>query len=269
VDILPPRQYEEKVFGAPYKEKYPIYFSVTVQEDNLMDLQPHLRMEGFVYRVVPENTWNKQPDVARTEHNLYNVYTYASIYDPGVFKDENTSNLLRNYASSHFQLGVAFRRHNQPEKALREFQKAERIAPDEPANLNLLGISYAELGQFPQALDYFRKLLADQPNYSYTYEQIGRVFLALGQRDSAEVYLNRGLMVDPNYPNIYLTLYQLYRQEGDTSRALHILETWRKGHPYDSTVIQEIQQYRREIAAGRVKPETALVKFPAMGVQIR
>lgn len=269
MDILPPKQYEEKVFGPPYKEKYPIYFSVTVQEDNLMDLQPHLRMEGFVYRVAPENTWNKQPDVARTEHNLYQVYSYTSVYDPKVFKDENTSNLLRNYASSHFQLGVAYRKANDNAKAAREFEEAKRIAPDEPANLNLMGLTYAELGRYQEALQNFRELLALEPNHPYSYEQIGRVFMAQGAKDSAEAYLSKGMAVDPNYPGTYLQLYQIYRYGGDTARALHILESWRKGHPYDSTVIQEIEQYKKEIAAGKAGPETGAIRLPVMPIQIR
>jgi len=267
VDILPPAQYQEKVFGQPYHEKFPIYFSVTVQEDNLMDLQPNLRMEGFVYRVVPENTWNKQPDVERTERNLYQKYSYTSVYDPKVFKDENTSNLLRNYASSHFQMGVAYRKLNQPEKALMEFEEAAKIAPDEPANLNLLGVTYAELGRYPQSLDNFRKLLAVEPNHPYGYEQLGRILLAMGMKDSAEAYLAKGMAADPNYPGTYLQLYQLYRSEKDTARAIHILDTWRRAHPYDSTVIQEMEQYRKEIASG--KRETMVVKLPTLPVQIR
>ena len=267
VDILPPAQYQEKVFAQPYREKYPIYFSVTVQEDNLMDLQPNLRMEGFVYRVVPENTWNKQPDVERTERNLYQKYTYTSVHDPKVFKDENTSNLLRNYASTHFQLGVAYRKLNQPEKAVKEFEEARRIAPDEAANLNLLGVTYAEMGRYPEALENFRKLREAEPNHPYSYEQAGRIMLAMGMKDSAEAYLVKGMGVDPNYPGTYLQLYQLYRSEKDTARAIHILESWRRAHPYDSTVIQEIEQYRKEIATG--KRETVVVKLPTMPVQIR
>jgi len=267
VDILPNKQFEEKVFAQPYHEKFPVYFSVTVQEDNLMDLQPHLRMEGFVYRIVPENTWNKQPDVERTERNVYQKYSYTSVYDPKVFKDENTQNLLRNYASTHFQMGVAYRKQNQLEKALKEFKEAERIAPDEPANINLLLITYGELGRYQDALKYGHLLEVAEPNHPYPLEQMGKIFLALGMKDSAEDYLKKGMAVDPNYPETYLVLYQLYRSEKDSSRALNVLETWHRGHPYDSTVVQEMEQYRKEIASGKV--DTTVMRIPALPVQIR
>jgi len=89
----------------------------------------------------------------------------------------------------------------------------------------------------------------------------------MGMKDSAEAYLVKGMGVDPNYPGTYLQLYQLYRSEKDTARAIHILESWRRAHPYDSTVIQEIEQYRKEIASG--KRETMVVKLPTLPVQIR
>jgi len=81
----------------------PIYFAMTVSEDNLMGLAPHLRAEGLVYRVMKERvSAADQYNLDRTVGLVDSVYSFKGI---GAAKHNDTSRrLLTNYLQIAFDL---------------------------------------------------------------------------------------------------------------------------------------------------------------------
>ncbi|MFO7659279.1 MAG: DUF2723 domain-containing protein [Candidatus Cloacimonadaceae bacterium] len=83
----------------------PIYFAVTCE--TYIGFERYTRNEGMVSRVVPTHGAD-QLDIDRLLNNTDNVYSYRSIKDKRVYKDENMRRLIMNYgaafdrASSHF-----------------------------------------------------------------------------------------------------------------------------------------------------------------------
>lgn len=87
----------------------PIYFAVTVSDDNLLGLrnvrEPHknyLAMEGMAFKLHPQPTGLIDPD--RLAYNLLQVYRYRGLDDPSVYYDENITRLLGNYRQAFIQL---------------------------------------------------------------------------------------------------------------------------------------------------------------------
>ena len=91
--------------------KKPIYFAVTVSDDNLMGLGPYLKMQGLVYRVLPKKVLeNDRLDLARTLHLLDNVYRYRGLGDGTARLNDTSEKLLSNYAASYIQIALSMRR---------------------------------------------------------------------------------------------------------------------------------------------------------------
>jgi len=246
--LEPDSTFNQKIF-TNYKEKYPIYFAVTVSEDNLMGIQPHLKLEGLAFRVVPEIA-NKAPDIERTQKNLHQVYSYTGLFDPKVYKDDNTMKLISNYASAFWQVGRALRQKGDLEGAIREFEEAKRISPDEPANLNWLGVTYAELGKFDEAIKNLRDLVRLEPQNPICYAQLAAVLQNAGQLDEAISWLEKSIEVNPNFAEGYGRLFNLHLIMGDTLKAISTLEEWVARHPSDTRTKANLEQLRRELAKG-------------------
>lgn len=252
-----------------YSGKYPIYFAVTVSEDNLTDVQDYLKMEGMVYRVAPD-VWKRQPDMERTRKLMHEVYKYTSVYDNSVFKDENTSRLLANYASGFWQLGMGYRKKGALHAALAEFEQAKKIAPTEPACLNALGMTYAELGNYDEAIENFNEMVKLFPMAPEVYVQLGSVQQAAGKFNEARQSFQKSIELNPHFPESYFRLYTLYRQLNDTASALSVLSTWMKLHPEDTTARDEFARYRKEIENMNRKkslPESVVGQYKALQLQ--
>lgn len=90
--------------------KKPIYFAVTVSDDNLMGLGPYLSMQGLAYRVMPHIIQEKDRlDIARTVHLLDNVFQFRGLGDGTARLNDTSEKLLSNYAASFIQLALTLR----------------------------------------------------------------------------------------------------------------------------------------------------------------
>jgi hypothetical protein len=93
------------------KWKKPVYFAVTVSDDNLMGLGPYLKMQGLVYRVMPQVvTEADRLDIPRTVHLLDNVYKFRGLGDGKSQLNDTSEKLLSNYAASYIQIALTMRK---------------------------------------------------------------------------------------------------------------------------------------------------------------
>ena len=257
--LAPPKEFAALVFGKDYREKYPIYFAATVSDDNLTGLENYLSFEGMLYRVLPDSTAKKQPNIQVTQHNLNNVYKMRGLTDPKVFKDENTQRLLGNYAVTYWNLGMALRRQADQARqnnrlkesrelqlqAVQQFEQAHNIMPEESAGLNWLGVTYAELGEFPKALGYFRQVMQKDPANPYILMQLGMSFQQAGIPDSAEYYYKKGIQINPNFGEGYGRLYTFYLAQNNTAQAIATLEEWLARNPGDENARGELNKLKK------------------------
>jgi tetratricopeptide (TPR) repeat protein len=257
--LAPPKEFAALVFGKGYRENYPIYFAATVSDDNLTGLENYLSFEGMLYRILPDSTSKKQPNIEVTQHNLTKVYKMRGLTDPKVFKDENTQRLLGNYAVTYWNLGMALRRQadrarleKQPDlakdlqmQAVQQFEQAHQIMPEEAAGLNWLGVTYAELGEFSKSLVYFRQVMQKDPANPYVLMQLGMSFQQAGIPDSAEYYYRRGIQVNPNFGEGYGRLYTFYVMQKETAKAIAVLEEWLARNPSDGNAREELNKLKK------------------------
>ena len=96
----------------------PVYFAVTVSDDNFMGLDPYLQMEGLVYRINPRAVeQDKRMDIDKTAYLLDKVYRFGTgkITDEPV--DEAARGLEANYTACYVEMALSLRKPLLDEKA--------------------------------------------------------------------------------------------------------------------------------------------------------
>ena len=212
----------------------PVYFAVTVSDDNKVDLFSHLVMEGLVYRIeeIPaDSIVNIRREIAyipetktyinteRTAHLLNDVYQYRSVFDEAVYKSPNTLKLLNNYAAAYSYLGRTMLGGKELSSAIECYEKAYRFASEGDRFLYLLGSLYAQDGQGDKADVYFRRFLESgegDPQYLF---QMASFLLRGGDTIRGVEYLEEVTGVNPDHEGAYRLLDRIYRQKGEAGKA--------------------------------------------------
>lgn len=246
------------LFGPGYSEKQPVYFAVTVSDDNFVGLQSHLSFEGMLYRVTP-GIRNKAVDIARTRRNLAEVYRFTGITDSTLYKDDNTQRItLGNYVVAHWQLAMALRqqaaatadpvqRRSLLEDALAQFTMAHRIMPDESAGIHWMGVVNAELGNYGAAVAHFKTVASRERDNPYAVAQVGVAYQQAGMLDSAEAYFRGILLRDPGNKVASERLYDLYLNAAkDPAKAAAVLEEWLRINPGDAGAAKMLSDLRKQ-----------------------
>ncbi|MBN1980339.1 MAG: DUF2723 domain-containing protein [Chitinivibrionales bacterium] len=88
----------------------PIYFSLTVSDDNLMGLSPYLKMEGLVFRLMPKEVpESERVDQEKTINFFEKVYRFEKINQKKVLLDETYRTTMSYYSIAYLHLALANR----------------------------------------------------------------------------------------------------------------------------------------------------------------
>lgn len=87
----------------------PVYFAVTVADQNKCNLQDYLAMEGMVYHLSPtKSNPNENVNIAALDRNLFKRYKYHELSNKDVYKPPNTTKLVTNYFIGFAQLAERY-----------------------------------------------------------------------------------------------------------------------------------------------------------------
>jgi len=145
----------------------PIYFAVTVADENRISLDDYLAMEGMVYRLVREKG---QPgevlvNVPVMHHNIFERYQYRSLDDPAIYKPPNTVKLVTNYFIGFAQLCERYASSGDTENAVKAAWAAIRRTPNDFEKRILLYQVFTSTGM-RESLDEFIEWEMSMPEYS-------------------------------------------------------------------------------------------------------
>jgi len=237
-------EYMAKVFGPGYRARSPVYFATTVSPRSLQDVKPYLRLEGLVYRVVPESG-AEQVDAARTRYLVDSVYSMKSILDRRVQKDENTRGLLVTYAASLMGLANEYRKQNRARDAEEVLSIAAGLELDKDRRLTVLyhySVFALENGHFDRALaalDTIRALGFKQPEFALRRGIAYEATQNLAQAESA--YLE-AVAADPSRGDFVQALVRFYLDKlRDTAKGRARLEDWLRRVPSDSEAARQLR----------------------------
>jgi len=138
----------------------PLYYAITVSEDNYLSLDNFFQMEGLAYRIVP---FASQGDMfgrggINTDamyENMVNKFRWGGVENPDLYLDENVLRMLGNFRSSFARLALQLIGENKPDSARRALDKCLEVIPDKVVPFNVYNIllveAYYRLGDTEKA----------------------------------------------------------------------------------------------------------------------
>lgn len=91
------------------------------------------------------------------------------------------------YSLTLMRQGSVLLEQRRYQEALESFQQADRTAPGNATNKNMIGICYLRMGQYDQALLSFNDALQMVPGFTDARNNRGTTYLSMGQLRLAEV----------------------------------------------------------------------------------
>jgi hypothetical protein len=172
---------------ANNKWKRPIYYAITVSEDNYLNLDRYFQMEGLAYRIVPFASSGDMfgrgginTDIMYD--NMVNKFKWGGVANPKVYLDENTIRMLGNFRSTFARLAIQLVNENKKDSARKALDRCMEVIPDKVVPFNVYNIllieAYYRLGDMETA----NKMAATLKKNIY---QDMNYFISLGKKYSS------------------------------------------------------------------------------------
>ena len=166
---------------AHFDWKRPIYFAITVSDDNYLNLQNYFRLDGLAYRLVPVKSTRTdgQPASIDTKilyNNLINKFKWGGVPDPKVYLDENNLRMLSNFRNNFARLAEELINEGKKDSAIKVLDKCMQIMPENrvPFNYFIVPIieQYYRAGQVEKAnklVNSFYKSTLEDLQYYFSF----------------------------------------------------------------------------------------------------
>lgn len=160
--------------------KRPIYFAITVGDENYLGLEKYFRLDGLAYRLVPIQSAANQEDqygVIDSKilyDNLMNKFKWGNISNPKVYIDENNMRMLSNFRNNFARLAEQLINESKIDSAVKVLDKCFKEMPIEQVPLNYWALplieQYYRTNQTFKANNLTEKLfenISDEARYYY------------------------------------------------------------------------------------------------------
>jgi len=217
----------------------PIYFAVTVGDDNFMGLDKYLQMEGLAYRVNQKPTAADQRiNIEKTAYLLDSVYKFGTgkITDDPV--DEAAKGLESNYTACYVELALTLRKPLLDQKAeLDTLQKqiidaAAKKAPaldEKKAAFQVKQQAYNE--KLDLAISELKKCVKLVTWDWRPRALLQEFYLNHGKLAEAEKSAREAVAADPKNPEFMRMLSEVLEMEGKSKDAIPALKDLIKRDP--------------------------------------
>lgn len=219
-----------------------VYFGTTVPDKNLLGMMDYLQAEGMVTRLVKDRS--NRVNIDKTWRNLFDVYHYRGVSDPGVFKDENTTNLITNYQVAFLQLAETLISNGEFDRAYQALKRCEEVAvpPDDWKGYVLMSGLMHQLGRSEDTQRLLRHIgNNDAISDDTRLGAVAEVQMQIGEYEAAiDLYTK---MIEQKL-NLHLALFNRAvsrEKSGKYEGALSDLERLASMVPGDREVAQAIE----------------------------
>ncbi|MCA9392805.1 MAG: tetratricopeptide repeat protein [Candidatus Omnitrophica bacterium] len=123
-------------------------------------------------------------------------------------------------AKGHVNLGTAYLRDGDLEKALMHFGSAIKINPRYADAHNLLGEVYLRKGEYGKAYKSFLEAVNSRPQHLAGNTNVARMLVHEQRLDEAQITLEKVLLLDPDYVPALYELGRIHELMGRTQKAV-------------------------------------------------
>jgi len=238
---------------AANRWRKPIYFALTVADDNKAGLNDYIRMDGMSLKLIPFKNVRISPSLMRM--NLFEKFKYRGLADPEVYYNHQTESLLQNIRTMFIQLADYYYRGGEKEKVTEILDKMEEVMPSSviPLKYELLDVQigrlYAECGRKEELR---RRLDIYSANENINHERLfeyGVLYKSvLNDNQKAINVIKKVIDIKRDFIKAYNFLLFIYEQEKLYKDELGLLERWLTVNPNDSSARRKTEDLRVLIA---------------------
>ncbi|MGA7415069.1 MAG: tetratricopeptide repeat protein [Bryobacteraceae bacterium] len=197
-----------------------------VQEGSSKDAEASYWLERS-YQALGSETYARleesYPASWRTRQLRAEGYALRGNMDNAVKEFQEALELRPNEPELHDALGEVYLDQHNYDAAQSELEKALALDDSRAHTLYLLGRVYVEQKYNEKAVPILERALRLQPDLPETNSLLGTAYLRLGQTANAVPRLEKAASTD-HYGNVHYQLYQAYRKLGQPDRAQKELE---------------------------------------------
>ncbi len=128
-----------------------------------------------------------------------------------------------NYLA-HNNLGNAYKRAGDPERAIKHYRRAVGYKPDHATALNNLGVVFSQLGRLEEGVAYMRKATEALPGFLDAHLNLGVGLAMLGRPEEAEPHLRYVAANRPHQIDGLFSLGTVLQQQGRIDEAVRYFE---------------------------------------------
>jgi len=234
----------------------PVYFAVSVPTENrggfdrYLSLEGlptenrggfdrYLSLEGLVFRLTQKES-DTGFDFAACRKNVDYLYSYRSMFDPTIYKDDETRGRISNYVTSFILLAEENIRAGRRKEAIPYLKRAIYIMSMIPHYRNILerlvswlGEIYTDQGSFSQAREAYRSGLKILGRSLLLEMGLGKTYYREGKYDTALIHFQAAQRMAPDNPDVLQSMYMSLLNVGREAEAAKILENYVKLRPGD------------------------------------
>ncbi len=115
----------------------------------------------------------------------------------------------RNYAPAYNNLGYAYRRLGEYEKAVAAFKKYLRLLPEEPNPYDSIADLYTKMGRFEEAIQYYKKAVKLSKAFAFSQRKIGENYIFMDRYEDARNAIREALELEAS-PSGRVNTYLMY-----------------------------------------------------------
>lgn len=141
---------------------------------------------------------------------------------------EYLTQLAPDVAKAHDDLGVAYSRRGQFDRALEAHRRAIAADPEFAQAHTHLGIAYSLKGDPQEAVRWHLKAIELDPQLAQAQYNLGVEYIKLRRLSQALAAFERAVELDPDYGKAHLNLAQLYKRQGRGALAAEHLDRARR-----------------------------------------
>ena len=254
----------------------PIYYAITVSDDNKVGLSRYLRMDGLAYKLI--TVPDQDMSIDRMYENTFNTYKYRNMNNPNVSYDDNIRRLTQNYRTLFLRMVEYYRQKKNmgslgklKNKIDEEFPPSltadqkivaildsmqstitEEAVPMRDYRLKLaIGQFYADAGKPEKLREYIAEVMGNEK--LYRVDQSGKIRIAalelfvLKDAKTAVEMLKPIYDANPTNPEALGYYIQALEESDNLTETQTVLETWLARNPEDGTAKAKLAEIKAKI----------------------
>ena len=184
---------------------------------------------------------------ATAPNRAVNIPEFVNIPDDGLLKMEVPA--AEFY--SLFDRALALANQGRYPEAIREWEKALKIDPENPKAQNNLGIALVKSGKVPDGIAHLERAVQLKPEYAEAHSNLGKALSLAGRPDEAMAHWQTAVELYPDFADAHASLGFGLARKGRLEEAI---AHWRKAIEVDPQLAERPEQSGcRTIRKGTVR----------------